>query len=75
MVVFSLATGRVAYASEQASSILNCKRKFLNSAKFVELLFHQDVNVFYSHTAQPHLPSWNAGTDSGESRHTLEIII
>ncbi|XP_034170031.2 period circadian protein homolog 3 [Pangasianodon hypophthalmus] len=64
VVVFSLATGRVVYASEQASSILNCKRKFLDSAKFVELLFHQDVNVFYSHTAQPHLPPWNVGTDS-----------
>ncbi|KAF5901053.1 period circadian protein 3-like isoform X1, partial [Clarias magur] len=64
VVVFSLATGRVVYTSEQASSILNCKRKFLDSAKFVELLFHQDVNVFYSHTAQPHLPPWNLGTDS-----------
>nr|QGW67272.1 period 3 [Rhamdia quelen] len=64
VVVFSLATGRVLYASEQASGILNCKRKFLDSAKFVELLFHQDVNVFYSHTAQPHLPPWNVGTDS-----------
>ncbi|XP_066528338.1 period circadian protein homolog 3 [Hoplias malabaricus] len=64
VIVFSLATGRVVYASEQAASILNCKRKFLDSAKFVELLFHQDVNVFYSHTAQPHLPPWNVGTDS-----------
>ncbi|KAF7693094.1 hypothetical protein HF521_008410 [Silurus meridionalis] len=64
VVVFSLATGRVVYASEQASSILHCKRKFLDSAKFVELLFHQDVNVFYSHTAQPHLPPWNMSVDS-----------
>ncbi|XP_072522660.1 period circadian protein homolog 3 [Salminus brasiliensis] len=64
VIVFSLGTGRVVYASEQASSVLNCKRKFLDSAKFVELLFHQDVNVFYSHTAQPHLPPWNVGTDS-----------
>lgn len=47
------------YASEQAPSILCCKRKFLESAKFVELLFHQDVNVFYSHTAQLHLPPWS----------------
>lgn len=66
VIVFSLGTGRVLYASEQAPSILNCKRKFLDSAKFVELLFHQDVNVFYSHTAQPHLPPWNVGTGSGE---------
>ncbi|KAI7794897.1 period circadian protein-like protein 3 [Triplophysa rosa] len=64
VVVFSLATGRVVYASEQASSVLHCKRKFLESAKFVELLYHQDVNVFYSRTAQPCLPPWNVGTDS-----------
>ncbi|KAI4904845.1 hypothetical protein NFI96_018230 [Prochilodus magdalenae] len=64
VIVFSLGTGRVVYASEQAPSILNCRRKFLDSAKFVELLFHQDVNVFYSRTAQPHLPPWNVGTDS-----------
>ncbi|XP_067361730.1 period circadian protein homolog 3 isoform X2 [Channa argus] len=59
VVVFSLTSGRVLYASEQAPSILCCKRKFLESAKFVELIFHQDVNVFYSHTAQPHLPPWS----------------
>ncbi|XP_062254311.1 period circadian protein homolog 3 isoform X2 [Platichthys flesus] len=59
VVVFSLTSGRVLYASEQAHTILCCKRKFLESAKFVELLFHQDVNVFYVHTAQPHLPPWS----------------
>lgn len=59
VVGFSLTSGHVLYASEQAPSILCCKRKFLESAKFVELLFHQDVNVFYSHTAQPHLPPWS----------------
>uniref|UniRef100_A0A673BQR9 PAS domain-containing protein n=1 Tax=Sphaeramia orbicularis TaxID=375764 RepID=A0A673BQR9_9TELE len=59
VVVFSLSSCRVLYASEQAPSILCCKRKFLESAKFVELLYHQDVNVFYSHTAQPHLPPWS----------------
>lgn len=59
MVVFSLSSGRVMCAAEQAPSILCCKRKFLESAKFVELLFHQDVNVFYSHTAQLHLPPWS----------------
>uniref|UniRef100_A0A8C2BSE2 Period circadian clock 3 n=1 Tax=Cyprinus carpio TaxID=7962 RepID=A0A8C2BSE2_CYPCA len=64
VVVFSLASGKVVYASEQASSVLHCKRKFLESAKFVELLYHQDVNVFYSHTAQLQLPPWNVGTDS-----------
>ncbi|XP_029006737.1 period circadian protein homolog 3 isoform X2 [Betta splendens] len=67
LVVFSLASGRVLYASEQAPSILCCKRKFLESAKFVELLFHQDVNVFYSHTAQPHLPPWS-------NSHTVGVL-
>ena len=77
VIVFSLGTGRVVYASEQAPSILNCKRKFLDSAKFVELLFHQDVNVFYSRTAQPHLPPWNVGTDSGECslRHLIKSFL
>ncbi|XP_053171143.1 period circadian protein homolog 3 isoform X1 [Scomber japonicus] len=65
MVVFALSSGRVLYASEQAPSILCCKRKFLESAKFVELLFHQDVNVFYSHTAQPHLPPWSNSHTAG----------
>uniref|UniRef100_A0A667W983 Period circadian clock 3 n=1 Tax=Myripristis murdjan TaxID=586833 RepID=A0A667W983_9TELE len=67
VVVFSLSSGRVLYASEQAPSILCCKRKFLESAKFVELLFHQDVNVFYSHTAQPHLPPWS-------NSHTAAVL-
>lgn len=65
VVVFSLASCRVLYASEQAPSILCCKRKFLESAKFVELLYHQDVNVFYSHTAQPHLPPWSNSHTAG----------
>uniref|UniRef100_A0A3Q2XST4 Period circadian clock 3 n=1 Tax=Hippocampus comes TaxID=109280 RepID=A0A3Q2XST4_HIPCM len=65
VVVFSLSSGRVLHASEQASSILCCKRKFLESAKFVELLFHQDVNVFYSYTAQPHLPPWTNSHTAG----------
>nr|XP_019942425.1 PREDICTED: period circadian protein homolog 3 [Paralichthys olivaceus] len=65
VVVFSLSSGRVLYASEQAHTILSCKRKFLESAKFVELLFHQDVNVFYAHTAQPHLPPWSNSHTAG----------
>lgn len=65
VVVFSLSSGRVLYASEQTPSILCCKRKFLESAKFVELLFHQDVNVFYSYTAQPHLPPWSNSHTAG----------
>ncbi|XP_039971510.1 period circadian protein homolog 3 isoform X3 [Xiphias gladius] len=65
VVVFSLSSGRVLYTSEQAPSILCCKRKLLESAKFVELLFHQDVNVFYAHTAQPHLPPWSNSHKAG----------
>ncbi|XP_035007997.2 period circadian protein homolog 3-like [Hippoglossus stenolepis] len=65
VVVFSLSSGRVLYASEQAHTILCCKRKFLESAKFVDLLFHQDVNVFYAHTAQPHLPPWSNSHTAG----------
>ncbi|KAK5872732.1 hypothetical protein PBY51_013406 [Eleginops maclovinus] len=65
VVVFSLSSGSVLYASEQAASILCCKRKFLLSAKFVELLFHRDVNVFYSHTAQPYLPPWSNSHTAG----------
>ncbi|XP_047203584.1 period circadian protein homolog 3 isoform X2 [Girardinichthys multiradiatus] len=65
VVVFSLLSGRVLYTSEQAPSLLCCKRKYLESAKFVELLFHQDVNVFYTHTAQPHLPPWSNSHSAG----------
>uniref|UniRef100_A0A8C6SBW1 Period circadian clock 3 n=1 Tax=Neogobius melanostomus TaxID=47308 RepID=A0A8C6SBW1_9GOBI len=82
VVVFSLSSCRILYASEQAPSILCCKRKFLESAKFVELLFHQDVNVFYSHTAQPHLPPWSnlhTGEEKGCSKtypeHCLVLFI
>ncbi|MEQ2259687.1 hypothetical protein XENORESO_016167, partial [Xenotaenia resolanae] len=65
VVVFSLSSGRVLYTSEQAPGLLCCKRKYLESAKFVELLFHQDVNVFYTHTAQPHLPPWSNSHSAG----------
>ncbi|XP_037831422.1 period circadian protein homolog 3 isoform X2 [Kryptolebias marmoratus] len=65
VMIFSLSSGRVLYTSEQAPSLLCCKRKYLESAKFVELLFHQDVNVFYSHTAQPHLPPWSNSHSAG----------
>ncbi|KAG9337662.1 hypothetical protein JZ751_028299, partial [Albula glossodonta] len=67
VVVFSLTSNEVVYVSEQASSILGCKRSFLSSARFVELLYHQDVNIFYSHTAQSRLPPWTVGPDRGQS--------
>ncbi|KAJ8371382.1 hypothetical protein SKAU_G00114100 [Synaphobranchus kaupii] len=63
VVVFSLTSGRVVYVSQQAPSILGCKGSFLSSVRIVELLCHQDVNIFYSHTAQSHLPPWIMGSD------------
>ncbi|XP_064423783.1 period circadian protein homolog 3 isoform X1 [Latimeria chalumnae] len=66
MVVFSLLTGKIVFLSEQASSILGCRRKLLDS-KFVELLAPQDVGVFYKHTIQAKLPLWNMGTNTTTS--------
>ncbi|XP_064028110.1 period circadian protein homolog 3 isoform X2 [Pogoniulus pusillus] len=59
VAVFSLLSGRIVHISEQAAAILNCKKKVLESARFVELLVPQDVSVFYTHTDQSHLPLWN----------------
>uniref|UniRef100_A0A8C4RZV7 Period circadian clock 3 n=1 Tax=Erpetoichthys calabaricus TaxID=27687 RepID=A0A8C4RZV7_ERPCA len=58
VVVTSLTTGKVIYISEQATSMLGCKLKFLQSARFLELLFLHDVNVFYSYTSRLDLPTW-----------------
>ncbi|XP_068771795.1 period circadian protein homolog 3 isoform X2 [Struthio camelus] len=59
VAVFSLLSGRIVHISDQAASILNCKKKLLDSSRFVELLVPQDVSVFYTHTDQSHLPLWN----------------
>ncbi|KFV15353.1 Period circadian protein 3, partial [Tauraco erythrolophus] len=59
VAVFSLLSGRIVHISEQAASILNYKKKVLDSSRFVELLVPQDVSVFYTHTDQSHLPLWN----------------
>ncbi|XP_075028219.1 period circadian protein homolog 3 isoform X4 [Calonectris borealis] len=59
VAVFSLLSGRILHISEQAASILNCKKKVLDSSRFVELLVPQDVSVFYTHIDQSHLPLWN----------------
>ncbi|NXN25141.1 PER3 protein, partial [Nycticryphes semicollaris] len=64
VAVFSLLSGRMVHISEQAASILNCKKKVLNSSRFVELLVPQDVSVFYAHTDQSHLPLWNMETQA-----------
>lgn len=65
VAVFSLLSGRIVHISEQAASILNCKKKVLNSSRFVELLVPQDVSVFYTHTDQSHLPLWNMESQTG----------
>ncbi|XP_053895238.1 period circadian protein homolog 2 isoform X1 [Malaclemys terrapin pileata] len=58
-VAVSLITGKVLYVSDQAASILRCKRDYFKNAKFVEFLAPQDVSVFYSSTTPYRLPSWN----------------
>lgn len=64
-VAVSLITGKIVYISEQAASILNCKREVFNNAKFVEFLTPQDVSVFYSFTTPYRLPSWSMCTGAG----------
>ncbi|NXV19235.1 PER3 protein, partial [Cepphus grylle] len=68
VAVFSLLSGRMVHISEQAASILNCKKKVLDSCRFVELLVPQDVSVFYTHTDQSHLPLWNVESQAGGTR-------
>uniref|UniRef100_A0A8C3LPZ1 Period circadian protein homolog 2 n=1 Tax=Chrysolophus pictus TaxID=9089 RepID=A0A8C3LPZ1_CHRPC len=58
-VAVSLITGKIVYISDQAASILRCKRGYFKNAKFVELLAPQDVSVFYTSTTPYRLPSWN----------------
>uniref|UniRef100_A0A8C0UJK8 Period circadian protein homolog 2 n=1 Tax=Cyanistes caeruleus TaxID=156563 RepID=A0A8C0UJK8_CYACU len=58
-VAVSLITGKILYISDQASSILRCKRGYFKNAKFVEFLAPQDVSVFYTSTTPYRLPSWN----------------
>uniref|UniRef100_A0A8C9VGT5 Period circadian protein homolog 2 n=1 Tax=Scleropages formosus TaxID=113540 RepID=A0A8C9VGT5_SCLFO len=68
-VAVSLITGKIVYISDQAASILNCKRDVFKNAKFVEFLTPQDVSVFYSFTTPYRLPSWSmcTGADSSPS--------
>uniref|UniRef100_A0A8C5EAX0 Period circadian protein homolog 2 n=1 Tax=Gouania willdenowi TaxID=441366 RepID=A0A8C5EAX0_GOUWI len=66
-VAVSLITGKIVYISDQAASILNCKREVFNNAKFVEFLTPQDVSVFYSFTTPYHLPSWSMCTGAESS--------
>uniref|UniRef100_A0A669E8T5 Period circadian protein homolog 2 n=1 Tax=Oreochromis niloticus TaxID=8128 RepID=A0A669E8T5_ORENI len=64
-VAVSLITGRIVYISDQAASILNCKRDVFRNTKFVEFLTPQDVSVFYSFTTPYRLPSWSMCTGAG----------
>lgn len=66
-VAVSLITGRIVYISDQAASILNCKRDVLKNTKFVEFLMPQDVSVFYSFTTPYRLPSWSMCTGEGKT--------
>ncbi|XP_041751887.1 period circadian protein homolog 2 isoform X2 [Coregonus clupeaformis] len=66
-VAISLITGKIVYISDQAASILNCKRGVFKDAKFVEFLTPQDVSVFYSFTTPYRLPSWNICTGAESS--------
>lgn len=73
-VAVSLITGKIVYISDQAASILNCKRDVFKNAKFVEFLTPQDVSVFYSFTTPYRLPSWSMCTGAGMShRHSSNI--
>lgn len=54
VAVFSLLSEQTAHVSEQAASILNCKKKFLDTTPLAQLLAPQDVGVFYTHTSQSH---------------------
>lgn len=56
---------RVSHISEQATSVPNCKKDFLESSHFVELLAPQDVRVFCAHTGPAQLPPWNSWTQRG----------
>ncbi|KAM4627846.1 period circadian protein homolog 2-like [Polymixia lowei] len=66
-VAVSLITGKIVYISDQAASILNCKRDVFNNAKFVEFLTPQDVSMFYSFTTPYRLPSWSMCTGAESS--------
>ncbi|XP_070330338.1 LOW QUALITY PROTEIN: period circadian protein homolog 3 [Odocoileus virginianus] len=74
VAVFSFLSGRLMHVSEQAPSILNCKKEFLESCHFVELLAPQDMRVFYMHTAHAQLPFWNKWTQRVASQYELAPV-
>ncbi|KAM9110097.1 period circadian protein homolog 3 isoform 5-T8 [Megaptera novaeangliae] len=74
VAVFSFLSGRLVHVSEQAPSILHCKKEFLESSHFVELLAPQDVRVFYTHTAHTQLPFWNNWTQRAASYYEFAPV-
>ncbi|XP_027699731.1 period circadian protein homolog 3 [Vombatus ursinus] len=73
VAVFSFLSGKLVHVSEQATLILNCKKTSLASSPFVELLAPQDVRVFYTHTAQAHLPFWNVSTQTASQYEYSQV--
>lgn len=73
-VAVSLATGKILYISDQAASILHCKKDFFKNAKFVEFLAPQDVSVFYSSTTPYRLPSWSICNGVGKSEQLKQLL-
>ncbi|KAM7098126.1 period circadian protein homolog 3 isoform 1-T1 [Molossus nigricans] len=74
VAVFSFVSGRLVHISEQATSILNCKKDFLESSHFVELLAPQDVRTFCTHTAHAQLPFWDTWTRRESSRYEFAPV-
>lgn len=74
-VAVSLITGRIVYISDQAASILNCKRDVFRNTKFVEFLTPQDVSVFYSFTTPYRLPSLSMCTGAGMVTTQISEVI
>eukprot|EP00062_Callorhinchus_milii_P000582 gi/632934729/ref/XP_007886158.1/ PREDICTED: period circadian protein homolog 2 isoform X3 [Callorhinchus milii] len=64
-VAISLITGRIVYISDQAASVLNCKKNVFKNAKFIEFLAPQDAGVFYTFTSPSQLPLWSVCTAAG----------
>ncbi|KAM5320352.1 period circadian protein homolog 3 isoform 1-T2 [Glossophaga mutica] len=69
VAVFSFLSGRLVHISEQAASILNCKKDSLESSHFAELLAPEDVRMFYTHTAHTQLPFWTNWTQTAASQY------
>ncbi|XP_044856052.1 period circadian protein homolog 1 isoform X3 [Mauremys mutica] len=63
-VAVSFVTGKILYISDQAASVLHCKRDVFTGAPFADFLAPQDVSIFYGSTAPCHLPSWSACTSA-----------